>query len=153
MVRQMINEWLLWPFKVNASGFLSGGDWITFFFSDHCMEDAILQGCPKLEIYNSNFTINFGEWALGFCGEVYDKDNPSSLCLRDHPLQSVTSLDLSNRCIHNLVNKVSTSSPYSFFFPFFPPSLLLLISYFSLVNCNPYKLNISIFRNHSLLRN
>ncbi|KAH9804624.1 tubulin--tyrosine ligase-like protein 12 [Citrus sinensis] len=72
---------------------------------DHCMEDAILQGCPKLEIYNSNFTINFGEWALGFCGEVYDKDNPSSLCLRDRPLQSVTSLDLSNRCIHNLVNK------------------------------------------------
>ncbi|KAH9804626.1 tubulin--tyrosine ligase-like protein 12 [Citrus sinensis] len=69
---------------------------------DHCMEDAILQGCPKLEIYNSNFTINFGEWALGFCGEVYDKDNPSSLCLRDRPLQSVTSLDLSNRCIHNL---------------------------------------------------
>lgn len=118
MVRQMINEWLLWSFKVNASGFLSGGDWITFFLSDHCMEDAILQGCPKLEIYNSNFTINFGEWALGFCGEVYDKDNPSSLCLRDRPLQSVTSLDLSNRCIHNLVNKVSTSSLYSFFSPF-----------------------------------
>ncbi|KAH9652705.1 tubulin--tyrosine ligase-like protein 12 [Citrus sinensis] len=72
---------------------------------DHRMEDAILQGCPKLEIYNSNFTINFGEWALGFCGEVYDKDYPNSLCLRDRPLQSVTSLDFSNRCIHNLVNK------------------------------------------------
>ncbi|KAI9191719.1 hypothetical protein LWI28_012507 [Acer negundo] len=73
--------------------------------SDHHMEDAILQGCPRLEIYNSCFTRNFGEWALGYCGDVYGKDNPSSLHQSDHPLHSVTSLDLSDRCIHNLVNK------------------------------------------------
>ncbi|KAL5768517.1 hypothetical protein ACOSP7_015062 [Xanthoceras sorbifolium] len=73
--------------------------------SDCHMEDAILKECSKLEIYNSRFTCNFGEWALGFCGDVYGKDNPSSLHQSDHPLQSVTSLDLSNRCIHNLVNK------------------------------------------------
>lgn len=70
------------------------------------MEDAILQGCPKLEIYNSRFTRNFGEWALGFCADVYGKDNPASSHQGDLPLQSVTSLDLSNRGIHNLINKV-----------------------------------------------
>lgn len=72
------------------------------------MEVAILQGCPRLEIFNSYFTSKFGEWALCFCGEVYVKDKPSSLQQNDHPLQSVTSLDLSDRCIHNLLNKVST---------------------------------------------
>ncbi|KAK2645229.1 hypothetical protein Ddye_020424 [Dipteronia dyeriana] len=73
--------------------------------SDHHMDDAILQGCLRLEIYNSRFTRNFGEWAFGFCGDVYRKDNPSCLHQSDHPLQSVISLDLSDRCIHNLVNK------------------------------------------------
>lgn len=70
------------------------------------MADAVLEGCPRLEIYNSTFTNNFGEWALGFCGDVYNKENPSSLN-QNNPLQSVTSLDLSDRCVHSLVNKVS----------------------------------------------
>ncbi|XP_044464810.1 tubulin--tyrosine ligase-like protein 12 isoform X2 [Mangifera indica] len=69
------------------------------------MEVAILQGCPRLEIFNSYFTSKFGEWALCFCGEVYVKDKPSTLQQNDHPLQSVTSLDLSDRCIHNLLNE------------------------------------------------
>lgn len=72
------------------------------------MEDAILQRCSRLEIYNSHFTSNFGEWALGFCGGVYDKDNLGCVNQGDFQLQNVTSLDLSNRCIHSLVNKVST---------------------------------------------
>ncbi|XP_031267892.1 tubulin--tyrosine ligase-like protein 12 [Pistacia vera] len=72
---------------------------------DQQMEEVIIQRCTGLEIFNSRFTSKFGEWALGFCGEVYVKDNPSSLHQSDHPLQSVTSLDLSDRCIHNLINK------------------------------------------------
>lgn len=70
------------------------------------MEEAISRGCPKLEIYNSSFTRNFGVWALGFCADFYRKDNPGSAHEGDLALQSVTSLDLSNRCIHNLINKV-----------------------------------------------
>lgn len=69
------------------------------------MTDAILHGCPKLEIFNSHFTRSFGVWALGFCGNVFGKDNPG--CdNQDRPLHTVTSLELSNRSIHNLVNKV-----------------------------------------------
>lgn len=71
------------------------------------MEGAILQDCPRLEIYNSHLTPNFGEWALGFCGGLYEKENPGGSEQTDHTLQSVTSLDLSNRCIHNLMTKVS----------------------------------------------
>lgn len=70
------------------------------------MAERILQGSPSLEIYNSCFTHNFGEWALGFCADVYGKENPGYIHQNDHPLQSVTSLDLSNRCIHNLISKV-----------------------------------------------
>ncbi|KAH0653127.1 hypothetical protein KY290_031414 [Solanum tuberosum] len=68
-------------------------------------EAAIIQGCPSLEICNSKFTSNYGEWALGFCGGIYDKDNADCAHQRDHPLESVTSLDLSNRFIRNLMNK------------------------------------------------
>ncbi|CBI27809.3 uncharacterized protein LOC100266448 isoform X2 [Vitis vinifera] len=72
---------------------------------DGHMAERILQGSPSLEIYNSCFTRNFGEWALGFCADVYGKENPGYIHQNDHPLQSVTSLDLSNRCIHNLISK------------------------------------------------
>ncbi|KAL3332422.1 hypothetical protein AABB24_032809 [Solanum stoloniferum] len=68
-------------------------------------EAAIIQGCPSLEICNSKFTSNYGEWALGFRGGIYDKDNAGCAHQRDHPLESVTSLDLSNRSIRNLMNK------------------------------------------------
>ncbi|PHT99150.1 hypothetical protein BC332_31906 [Capsicum chinense] len=68
-------------------------------------EAAIIQGCPGLEICNSKFTSNYGEWALGFCGGIYDKDNAGCAHQRDRPLESVTSLDLSNRSIRNLMNK------------------------------------------------
>ncbi|KAL6965791.1 hypothetical protein U1Q18_036852 [Sarracenia purpurea var. burkii] len=67
--------------------------------------DTIFQVCPGLEIYNSRFTCNFGEWALGFCGGIYGKDNPGYSHQTDHPLQSITFLDLSNRSIHNLINE------------------------------------------------
>ncbi|XVE97893.1 hypothetical protein REPUB_Repub03eG0058100 [Reevesia pubescens] len=83
--------------------------------SDGGMEDAILRGCPELEIYNSRFTSNFGEWALGFCADVIGKDNPGNSHQGDLALQSVTSLDVSNRCIHNLINKA--------FSPFGMPNL------------------------------
>lgn len=73
---------------------------------DKCASDmveAVLQAFPKLEIFNSHFTRNYGEWALGFCGEIYGKDNPGND--DEHQLLNITSLDLSNRCIHNLNNK------------------------------------------------
>ncbi|KAF8401096.1 hypothetical protein HHK36_014399 [Tetracentron sinense] len=69
------------------------------------MAYAILQRLPKLEIYNSHFTSNFGEYALGFCGGIYGKENPGCFHYTTHPLQNLTSLDLSNRCIHSLINK------------------------------------------------
>ncbi|EFH65406.1 predicted protein [Arabidopsis lyrata subsp. lyrata] len=72
--------------------------------SERQMADEILQGCPSLEIYNSCFTPNYGLWALGFCGNIFGKDNPACV-QQDQPLSNVTSLDLSNRSIHSLVNK------------------------------------------------
>lgn len=102
--------------SVAAIGSFLIGD--CFIFSEPYLGDAILQGCPKLEIYNSCFTCNFGDWALGYCGDVYGKDNPSSLNYSDHPLQNVTSLDLSDRSIDNLVNKVCEFSSYSVFCSF-----------------------------------
>lgn len=61
---------------------------------------------PGLEIYNSSFTGNYGEWALGFCGGVYDVDNPDNASRATRPLETITSLDLSNRSIRKLSNKV-----------------------------------------------
>lgn len=72
---------------------------------DKHIEDAISQRLPSLEIYNSRFTNRYGEWALGFCGGLYGKDNPDKSNHDDRPLLGVTSLDLSNRCIHDLINK------------------------------------------------
>ncbi|CAI0387820.1 unnamed protein product, partial [Linum tenue] len=69
------------------------------------MEQQILKGCPGLEIYNSRFTPNYGEWALGFCGGVYGKDNPDFGHQGESPLKNITSLDLSDRCIRSLKNK------------------------------------------------
>ncbi|KAI3443556.1 hypothetical protein Pfo_000221 [Paulownia fortunei] len=87
---------------------------------DNYLEDSILPNCPELEIYNSRFTSKYGEWALGFCGGLYEKDNPGGSYQSDHLLQSVTSLDLSNRCIHNLITKA------------FSPSELPILSYLNL---------------------
>ncbi|XP_065850483.1 uncharacterized protein [Euphorbia lathyris] len=71
---------------------------------DH-MVDTIIQRCPTLQIYNSRFTDNFGEWALGFSEGVYEKDNPGCVHEGESDLQCVTSLDLSNRFVHSLMNK------------------------------------------------
>ncbi|XP_057750987.1 uncharacterized protein LOC130969331 [Arachis stenosperma] len=70
--------------------------------------DALLKELPELEIYNSTFTSNFGEWALGFCAGIYEKDNPGNVDQASTPLQSVSTLDLSNRNIHSLINKAFT---------------------------------------------
>ncbi|KAM6583596.1 hypothetical protein CsatB_010598 [Cannabis sativa] len=70
------------------------------------LTDRVLQELPNLEIYNSKFTPNYGEWALGYCGDVYDKENPGSGRPQDDPsLHRITSLDLSLRNIHNLIIK------------------------------------------------
>lgn len=117
-----------------------------FTFSDGCLADKILQACPGLEILNSSFTRNFGEWALGFCGEVYGKDNPGQHCGSDHKLHEVTSLDISNRAIHNLANKVRASISllflvtyscyyFSYVLPFlqaFSPAMMPSLSYLNL---------------------
>ena len=59
----------------------------------------------RLEIYNSCFTAKFG------AGGVYGKNNPGSIHDGDHQLESVSSLDLLNRCIHNLISKVQAVLP------------------------------------------
>lgn len=87
---------------------------------DSSMADTILQSCPKLEIYNSHFTANYGKWALGFCGGIYHKENPGHNLQDDCPFESLTSLDLSNRSIHNLINKA------------FSPAELPCLSYLNL---------------------
>ncbi|MED6135685.1 hypothetical protein PIB30_049024 [Stylosanthes scabra] len=75
---------------------------------DNELVDALLKELPELEIYNSTFTRNFGEWALGFCAGIYEKDNPGNVDQASAPLQSVSTLDLSDRNIHNLINKAFT---------------------------------------------
>uniref|UniRef100_A0A7N0TS93 Tubulin--tyrosine ligase-like protein 12 SET-like domain-containing protein n=1 Tax=Kalanchoe fedtschenkoi TaxID=63787 RepID=A0A7N0TS93_KALFE len=70
------------------------------------LEEAIIHGCPRLEVLNSHFTDNYGEWALGFCGDIYDKANPGTDCPSDRTLEGITSLDLSSRGIHNLAHKL-----------------------------------------------
>ncbi|XP_058080681.1 uncharacterized protein LOC131228849 [Magnolia sinica] len=70
---------------------------------------AILEGVPTLEVYNSRFTSNFGEWALGFCGGIYGNDKPCSSQNTDHPLEGITNLNLSSRCIQRL----STNKAFS----------------------------------------
>ncbi|XP_051131543.1 uncharacterized protein LOC127251739 [Andrographis paniculata] len=81
---------------------------------DKYLEDAILQNCPELEIYNSRFTPKYGKWALGFCGGLYDEDNPGGdSCHEDHPLQGITSIDLSNRCIHSIITEAFSPSELS----------------------------------------
>lgn len=87
-----------------------------FTSSDGELADIILKELPGLEIYNSSFTSNFGEWALGFCAEVYGKDNSSNVVQADSPLQNVSDLDLSNRNIHNLSNKVEPFLMLIFYF-------------------------------------
>ncbi|KAL5098334.1 hypothetical protein RYX36_002661 [Vicia faba] len=82
------------------------------------LADIILKELPELEIYNSTFTSNFGEWALGFCAEIYGKDSPTNADQADSPLLSVSNLDLSDRNIHNLTNKD--------FSPIYLPSLSYL---------------------------
>ncbi|KAK9697343.1 hypothetical protein RND81_08G031300 [Saponaria officinalis] len=67
------------------------------------VEDAIIQAFPKLEIFNSHFTRNYGDWALGFCGDRYCKENPEGD--GDHQFPTMTSLDLSDRLIHNMNKK------------------------------------------------
>lgn len=99
-----------------------------FNFSGNELEKKVLQELPTLEIYNSKFTSNFGEWALGFCGGVYDKVNPGSIDLPDRPLQQVTDLDLSDRCIQNLINKVRLSSIVFIVFLSLFTTLLSLLS-------------------------
>ncbi|KAL4613767.1 hypothetical protein ACB092_07G003900 [Castanea dentata] len=81
---------------------------------DSQLENRVLQGLPRLEIYNSRFTAKFGAWALGFCGGVYGKDNPGSIHEGDHQLESVSSLDLSDRCIHNLITFLYYGQPRMF---------------------------------------
>lgn len=104
--------------QVTYSRLLEDGKLNGFTFSDGCLADKILQACPGLEILNSSFTRNFGEWSLGFCAEVYGKDNPGQHCGSDHKLHEVTTLDISNRGIQNLANKVCSSI-----------SLLFLVTY------------------------
>lgn len=87
---------------------------------DDRLADSIFQHCPGLEIYNRCFTCNFGEWALGFCGDVYDKDNPGCTNHNERTLHNVTSLDLSSRSIHSLTNKA------------FSPAEIPLLSYLNL---------------------
>ncbi|KAJ0987501.1 hypothetical protein J5N97_005857 [Dioscorea zingiberensis] len=63
---------------------------------------AIFDHNPVLEIFNSRFTRNAAEWALGFCGGIFCMDNPSCSQCATNSLESITVLDLSNRCIYKL---------------------------------------------------
>ncbi|KAJ4767734.1 Tubulin-tyrosine ligase family protein [Rhynchospora pubera] len=75
---------------------------------------AITESLPGLEIYNSCFTTTFGSWALSFCGGVIGPDNVDFAMGISPTLNEITTLDLSNRCIHKLPEE---------FFPNVLPSL------------------------------
>ncbi|CAN6480232.1 unnamed protein product [Victoria cruziana] len=66
--------------------------------------DLLLQGLPDLEIYNSEFTRNYTEWAIGFAAGLYGPESPYLDDVTDQ-LVDITNLDLSNRCIHRLFKK------------------------------------------------
>ncbi|XP_057857600.2 uncharacterized protein LOC131066778 isoform X2 [Cryptomeria japonica] len=70
------------------------------------LRNILLELLPQLEIYNSQFTPSYGQWALGFCAGIYGAEKPVATEQRACPLKDVTELDLSNRSIHNLSNKV-----------------------------------------------
>nr|ATB19768.1 putative tubulin-tyrosine ligase [Juniperus scopulorum] len=70
------------------------------------LRNILLDLLPQLEIYNSQFTHNYSQWALGFCAGIYGAEKPVAKEQRACPLKDVTELDLSNRSIHNLSNKV-----------------------------------------------
>lgn len=72
------------------------------------IDKAVLDGFPELEIYNSNFTKKAGEWALGFCGDIVGADNPCS-SVESTSLESIKTIDLSDRCIHKLPEAFSPS--------------------------------------------
>ncbi|XP_076908677.1 uncharacterized protein LOC143565658 [Bidens hawaiensis] len=72
---------------------------------DDSVADVIINKCPSLEILNSSFTCKYTGWALGFCGGIFDKENPGCGLEIDRSLQGLTSLDLSNRRIQSLQNK------------------------------------------------
>ncbi|KAK3150649.1 hypothetical protein QOZ80_3AG0235910 [Eleusine coracana subsp. coracana] len=65
------------------------------------IDKAVLDGLPELEIYNSHFTKRAGAWALGFCADIVGADNPCS-SVESTLLESIMTIDLSDRCIHNL---------------------------------------------------
>ncbi|KAM0026653.1 putative tubulin-tyrosine ligase/Tubulin polyglutamylase, leucine-rich repeat domain superfamily [Helianthus debilis subsp. tardiflorus] len=72
---------------------------------DDSVAEAVIHNCPSLEILNSSFTRNYAGWAFGFCGGIYDEENPGCGLDADRSLQGLTSLDLSNRHIYSLQNK------------------------------------------------
>lgn len=103
--------------------------------SDGKLAGAILKELPELEIYNSSFTSNFGEWALGFCAGIYGKDNPVNADQAHTSLHTVSSLDLSNRNIHNLKNKVEQFLMLIFLYAFY---ILFFVTCVSLDNTRDF---------------
>ncbi|XP_039144964.1 tubulin--tyrosine ligase-like protein 12 [Dioscorea cayenensis subsp. rotundata] len=71
---------------------------------------AIFNCNPGLEILNSQFTGNAGEWALGFCSGMFCMENPFCSHAVINPLESITVLDLSNRCIRKLPEAFSPAA-------------------------------------------
>ncbi|KAF8718184.1 hypothetical protein HU200_025675 [Digitaria exilis] len=65
------------------------------------IDKAVLDGLSDLEIYNSHFTSKAGEWALSFCADIVGADNPCS-SVESKMLESIVTIDLSDRCIHKL---------------------------------------------------
>jgi tubulin--tyrosine ligase-like protein 12 len=76
------------------------------FVSGDALRNALLEHLPQLEIYNSQFTHNYSQWALGFCAGIYGAEKPVGTQQGTHILKDVKELDLSNRSIHNLTDKV-----------------------------------------------
>ncbi|XP_078164148.1 tubulin-tyrosine ligase [Carex rostrata] len=80
---------------------------------DSCSDSiakAFTEALPALEIYNSCFTAKFGSWALSFCGGVIGPDNLDFSMDCSPALSGITSLDLSNRCIHKLPETFSPNA-------------------------------------------
>ncbi|KAH9298585.1 hypothetical protein KI387_030267, partial [Taxus chinensis] len=70
------------------------------------LRNVILQLSPQLEIYNSQFTIHYGQWALGFCAGIYGAEKPVNTEQSGCPLKDVKEIDLSNRSIHYISTTV-----------------------------------------------
>lgn len=71
------------------------------------LRTSILSCTKNLEVYNSQVTENYSEWAVGFCCGFYGPESPIGVADSECPFREVGELDLSNRNFTTFSPKVT----------------------------------------------